>query len=71
MSIYIFVVPEENRNLLAGKKIRLLKMMGKKTYSLLPGWEKAIGKKGSGWKLQLSNLLLADSDERISFSQGS
>ena len=37
------------------KKIRLLKMMGKKTYSLLPGWEKQLVRKvlAGNWKCQI------------------
>ena len=44
---------------------------GKENLLLTPWLGKAIGEKGSGWKLEMSNLLLADSDERISFSHGS
>ena len=44
---------------------------GKVNLLLTPWLGKTIGKKGSGWKMQMSNLLLAGSEERISFSQGS
>ena len=44
---------------------------GKVNLLLTPWLGKSISKKGSGWKLQMSNLLLAGYEERISFSQGS